>query len=130
MSAAVLFAVGQTLVFLAVCGFALWSARLTSEAAENSARAAEEAAKAAADVREMRDALRTWLDQERDRAAPAEQPPAPARAGTDTAEVQAVLTPEAVVDGARSSRGRHAQPTTSPWTAALRAATSRSNRDR
>lgn len=68
MSAAVLFAVGQTVVFLAVCGFALWSARLTSEAAESTARAAEEAAKAAADVREMRDALRTWLDQERARA--------------------------------------------------------------
>ena len=130
MSAAALVAVGQTVVFLAVCGFALWSARIITEAAEHSARAAVDAAQAAADIREMRDALQTWLDEERDRAGAAERLPVPARTATDTAEAQAVLTPQAVVDGARSSRGRHAQPTTSPWTAALRAATSRSGRER
>lgn len=151
MTAAALFAVGQTVVFLAVCGFALWCARLVAEAADNSARAAEEAANAArdaertaADIREMRDLLRTSFDREQDRARGRGGAPADTgRTRTDTAESQAVLTPQAVIargepagpeerppgDAPRSSRGRHARPTTSPWTAALRAAASRSSRD-
>lgn len=150
MTTAFWFLVGQTVVFVAVCGFALWAARVIAEAADNSAMAAEQAGKAArdaetaaADIRAMRNMLETWLDEQRteaDRGRQALGPLPVRREGTDTAEVQAVLTPQAIIDrgtdtgsvepSPRSTRGRHAVPTETPWSAALRAATSRSNRDK
>lgn len=157
MSTTFWFMLGQTVVFLAVCGFALWAARLLAEAAENSALAAEQASKAAqdaegtaADIREMRDMLRAWLDEQQTRADLRNRQqtlagsPTTGRGGTDTAEAHAVLTPWAIIergpdtdpartsprDSARSQRGRHARATVLPWTTALRAATSRASRDR
>ena len=148
MTTTFLLAMGQTVVFLAVCGLAPWAARLIAEAANDSAVAAEraeqavrEAEAAAADVREMRGMLRTWLhEQARDGL---DRRPA-GRVGTDTAETQAVLTPQAIVDGgttvarsgnapgegSRAHRGRHARPTDLSWTAALRAAAARTGRTR
>jgi hypothetical protein len=143
---------GQTVLFLAVCGYAWWAARLLAEAADSSTQAAERALQAAADaqrtatdIREMRDLLRAALDeQEAQVGHPGEHgslvttgPIPPVR--TDTAEAQAVITPQAVIsrttgaevavprsdDAARYSRGRHARHATGPWTAALRAAASR-----
>ena len=156
MTTAFWFLVGQTVVFLAVCGFALWAAGVIAEAADNSALAAEQAVKAAreaeataADVREMRNMLQTWLDEQRTQVDLSRRQQVPGkplpvgRQGTDTAEAQAVLTPQAIIErsngtkpvetapreGSRSQRGRHAVPSDPPW-AALRAAASRSNRDR
>ncbi len=146
--------VGQTVVFLAVCGFAWWAARLIAEAADNSTRAAEQALQAArdaagtaADVRQMRDMLRTWLDQQESLHTQQHTPRGPrptGRVGTDTAETAAVLTPQAIIDrsnddapdesssrgSSRAHRGRHAAATDSPLTAALRAAASRTSRDK
>lgn len=156
MTAASGFLVGQTVVFLAVCGFGLWAARIIVEAAENSALAAERAVKAASDaestatdIREMRNMLQTWLDEQRTRAdlSPQQQTPeGPLPAGrveTDTAEAQAVLTPQAIInrdhiksaeipprDSFRSHRGRHAVSADPSWTSALRAAASRGNWDK
>jgi hypothetical protein len=147
---------GQTVVFLAVCGFAWWAARLIAEAADNSVQAAEQASRAArdaertaAELRELQDALRTWLDQQRAHVGTREHqaPRGGASVGpvrTDTAEAHAVISPQAVISGgtdgeipaeppadaSRSHRGRHARQTESPWTAALRAAGSRTSRDR
>ena len=156
MTTAFWFTFGQTVVFLAVCGFALWTARVVAEAADNSARAAENAVKAAedaertaADMRAMRDTLRTWLDQQQSAAdlhrrqqTPGDPLPT-GRVGTDTAESGAVLTPQAIIDrgdpypdrhlpadGHRSHRGRHARAAESSWTTALRAAASRTGRDK
>jgi hypothetical protein len=150
------FTVGQTVVFLAVCGFAVWAARLIAEAADNSTLAVEQAVKAArdaertaAEVREMRDMLRTWIDQQQAEVGLYRQhqtPDAPVptgRVGTDTAEAQAVLTPQAIIarddnvdlvkdlpgEAPGPHRGRHARHTGSPWTAALRLA-SRTSRDK
>ena len=157
MTTAFWFLVGQTVVFLAVCGFGLWAARIIAEAADNSALAAERAEKAArdaegtaTDIREMRNMLQTWLDEQRTEAdlhrrqQTPEGPLPTGRAGTDTAEAQAVLTPQAIIDrgnyaesspisprdSSRSHRGRHAVSTDPSWTAALRAAASRGNRDK
>ena len=142
--------VSQTVVFLAVCSFAWWAARLLAEAANSSALAAQEAVKAAndaqrtaTDIREMRDMLRAWLDHHEQRVGrsddrPAQDAPASARpARTDTAEAQAVLTPQAITGGAfsvsdkslgdasRSRRGRHASDPDPGWTSALVAVASR-----
>lgn len=144
--------VGQTVVFLAVCGYGWWAARLIAEAADSSAQAAEQALKAAndakrtaTDIREMRDMLKAWLDQQQAQVSHLRERQAQAgavsirRVSTDTAEAQAVITPQAIVsrstsmdlaerppeDPARSHRGRHAVDTATPWAAALRAAASR-----
>lgn len=149
--------VGQTVVFLAVCGFALWAARIVTEAGADAAAAADQVAEAArdaertaADIRQMRDMLQTLLDQQQSRVDPHRQqqlPGAPMPAGwvqADAAGADAVRTPQATIDSgddvrsreslprdsSRSQRGRHARATGSPWTAALRAATVRSSRDR
>ena len=157
MTTAFWFLMGQTVVFLAVCGFGLWAARIIAEAADNSALASERAVKAARDaedtardIREMRNMLQTWLDEQRTEAdlyRPQQTPEGPLptrRPGTDTAEALAVLTPQAIInrgnhtesdatlprDSSRSHRGRHAVSTDPSWTAALRAAASRGNKDK
>ena len=156
MTTAFWFLMGQTVVFLAVCGFGLWAARIIVEAAENSALAAERAITAArdaestaTDIREMRDMLQTWLEEQRTHADLYRQRQTPGgslptgRVGTDTAETQAVLTPQAIIrrgdfsesvqilprDSSGSHRGRHAVAPDPSWAAALRAAASRGARD-
>ena len=126
----------QTVLFLAVCGMAWWAFRLLAEAAYSSALAAEQAVKAAndaertaTDIREMRDMLRTWLDQQQAQVGrlleqQMQDGPASTRpVGTDTAEAQAVMTPQAITgrshsmgpaenslgDASRFRRGRHRQ---------------------
>ena len=132
--------------FLAVCGFAWWASRLIAEAANSSAQAAEQAAKAATDaertatdIREMRECSRTWLNQQQTRARSldgqqTQGPPVSGRpVRTDTAEAQAVITPQAITSGSdnvdlpqnspggasRSQRGRHASNTDPSWSSAL-----------
>jgi hypothetical protein len=144
MTPTLVFMAGQTVVFLAVCGFALWAARLIAEATDNSTLAVEQAVKAAqdaertaAEMREMRNLLQTWLEQQDQIVASYRQlqttgaPERPiGRFATDTVEAQAVLTPQAFMNRSSGSPGpRHARPADSPWSAALRAATSRISRE-
>lgn len=144
--------VSQTVVFLAVCGFAWWVSRLIVEAASNSALAAREAAEAAqdaqrtaTDIREMREMLRTWVDQQQaqvsrvDERRPQDAPSSPRPIRTDTAESHVVLTPQAIIgrgsglppgdsslgDGLRPRRGRHASDPDPGWTSVLAAVASR-----
>ena len=140
MTAASWLTAGQTVVFLAVCGYAWWAARLIAEAADSSAEAADravaaadDAKRAATDIRAMRDMLQAWLDEQHtsvSRSGGAEEQETAASAHpvrTDTAETHAVITAAAIIgrhgmdvgermheDAATPHRGRHAHRTAPP----------------
>ena len=108
MTATFWIATAQTVVFLALCGWAWWHAGVTAEtnnaarqAAEHAQAGAQHATRAALDARAMLDDARDWLVDMREWMAGDPEPQQPStepmrKVGVDTEPANQRITPRAI----------------------------------